>query len=82
MGIIFLFLFIIAIFVFTIRKKKKDRTVWRQNGSVMTIDDRYNESKVETQKEVDRLLDKIHKSGYDSLSKKEKQLLDKYSQKV
>lgn len=39
----------------------------------------YNKSKVESQKEVDRILDKIAQSGYDSLSKKEKETLFKMS---
>lgn len=35
----------------------------------------YNKRKVDKQKEVDRILDKIKRSGYDSLSKEEKQTL-------
>jgi len=39
----------------------------------------YNKEKVNKQKEVDRILDKIAKSGYDSLTKKEKEILFKNS---
>ena len=35
----------------------------------------YNKKKQATQEEIDRILDKIRKSGYDSLSKEEKQTL-------
>jgi membrane associated rhomboid family serine protease len=41
----------------------------------------YNRSKVQYQKEVDRILDKISKGGYESLSKEEKELLFKMSDK-
>lgn len=40
-------------------------------------DDEYNKQKAENQKEVDKILDKISKYGYDSLTKKEKELLFK-----
>ena len=35
----------------------------------------YNAHKKATQEEIDRILDKIRKSGYDSLTKEEKQTL-------
>jgi len=37
----------------------------------------YNRQKVDKQEEIDRILDKIAKSGYDSLTKKEKETLFK-----
>jgi membrane associated rhomboid family serine protease len=40
----------------------------------------YNKIKIEKQKEMDRILDKIAKGGYDSLSKDEKDFLFKSSQ--
>lgn len=43
------------------------------------IDHKYNEQKVNKQKEIDRLLDKISKKGLKSLSKKELQNLKDYS---
>ncbi len=40
-------------------------------------DDEYNKQRVEKQKRIDKILDKISKSGYDSLTKEEKELLFK-----
>lgn len=45
----------------------------------LTIEDKYNLNKINKQKELDRLLEKIHQKGIDSLSKKEKELLKEYS---
>ena len=41
----------------------------------------YNAEKKAAQEEIDRILDKIRKSGYDSLSKDEKQTLFDQSNK-
>jgi len=41
----------------------------------------YNKQKVEEQKEIDRILDKISKAGYDSLSAREKEMLFKMGNK-
>ena len=41
----------------------------------------YKQDKVEEQKEIDQILDKISKAGYDSLSSREKELLFKMSNK-
>jgi membrane associated rhomboid family serine protease len=43
------------------------------------IDEKYNEQKLNKQKELDRLLDKISKKGMNSLTAKEKQQLEEYS---
>lgn len=45
----------------------------------MTIDDRYNFSKADKQRELDRILEKIHKKGMNSLSKDEREKLNEYS---
>ncbi len=51
-------------------------------SSASKIDDmQYNKERAKYQKEVDRILDKIAKSGYDSLSKSEKETLFKMSNK-
>jgi len=47
-----------------------------------TIDHRYNMEKADRQKEVDMILEKIHKKGIKSLTSKEKQILDEYSKTV
>lgn len=44
-------------------------------------DKEYNKHKAHQQEEVNRILDKISKAGYDSLSKKEKEILFKMSDK-
>lgn len=52
---------------------------YNQHHQGMNIDQRYNLSKVEKQKAIDAILEKIHAKGVDSLSKKERRLLDDYS---
>lgn len=47
-----------------------------------TIDHRYNMEKADRQKEVDMILEKIHKKGIKSLTAREKQILDEYSKTV
>lgn len=44
-------------------------------------DEDYNRHKKATQEQVDAILDKISKSGYDSLTKKEKKILFDQSNK-
>ena len=44
-------------------------------------DDRYKASQLSTQETIDRILDKINKSGFDSLTKEEKEILYKASNK-
>jgi membrane associated rhomboid family serine protease len=58
---------------------------WFKPGKKMRVthkkktssDYEYNKQKVQKQKEVDRILDKISKKGYDSLTKEEKEILFK-----
>jgi membrane associated rhomboid family serine protease len=64
-------------FSFLTRKKTKLKVVSYNK----TIDDVYHEKRLNDEAMMDELLDKISKSGYDSLSKKEKELLFKLSQK-
>lgn len=45
------------------------------------VDHKYNFNKANQQAEIDRILDKISRSGVKSLNKKEKQTLDEYSGK-
>jgi membrane associated rhomboid family serine protease len=42
-------------------------------------DEKYNRNKIKQQQEIDRILDKIAKAGYESLTKKEKETLFKMS---
>ena len=54
---------------------------FRQDNKRPMNDDIYNEKRAASQEEIDRILDKISKAGYDSLSKDEKELLFKSSKK-
>jgi membrane associated rhomboid family serine protease len=45
----------------------------------LTVEDKYNLNKRKRQQDLDKLLEKIHKTGIDSLSKKERELLKEYS---
>jgi len=54
---------------------RKPRMKAEYNTSRPLNDDEYNTIRVEKQKKMDSILDKISKSGYDSLSKEEKEFL-------
>jgi len=47
-----------------------------------TIDQRYNMERAVQQHEIDRILEKIHRKGMKSLTKKEKEQLEAYSKKT
>lgn len=66
------------------KRKSKIRVVHnsRNTTAKTKIDDDYNESKISRQKQIDAILDKIKASGYDSLSKKEKEFLFRESQNL
>lgn len=53
-----------------------------QTKRYQTIEDRYNDAKVSKQQEIDRILEKVFRSGMNSLSKKEKQVLEEHSRKM
>jgi membrane associated rhomboid family serine protease len=54
---------------------------WFRHQYNYTVDDRYNLEKKNTQQEVDRILDKISRSGINSLSRKERGVLEDYSKR-
>ncbi len=58
------------------------RNVFDTPKEKLTIDQRYNATKAEMQKEVDRILDKISRRGYSSLTANEKSRLEAYSKEV
>jgi membrane associated rhomboid family serine protease len=64
-------------FSFLTKKKKKLKVVSYNK----TIDDVYNENRNKSELRMNELLDKISKSGYDSLTRKEKDELFNLSQK-
>jgi hypothetical protein len=61
-------------------RKKRMKVSYKKSVRDMT-DMEYNRRKVQKQEEIDRILDKIAKSGYDSLTKKEKETLFKMGEK-
>ncbi|MDP3445389.1 MAG: rhomboid family intramembrane serine protease [Ignavibacteria bacterium] len=75
---------LLAFLDFGSRKKKFSKSFGNstgyttQKGRPLT-DDEYNKQKNIDQKKIDEILDRISKSGYDSLSNKEKELLFKNS---
>jgi membrane associated rhomboid family serine protease len=58
-----------------------DNYFFKTHKKHYSIEHKYNEQKVNQQKEIDILLDKISKKGIKSLNKKEKQKLEEYSNK-
>lgn len=64
---------------YTFKNNKKSKIKVEYKTSRPLNDDQYNKKKVENQKRVDEILDKISQSGYDSLSKEEKDFLFKSS---
>ena len=73
----------VLIFIFLIILKPQvlfiDNFYFKSHSTYFDIDDQYNEERVNKQKELDQLLDKIGQRGIDSLSKKERQRLDDLS---
>lgn len=63
------------------KKKENKFSTSRPKSGRPLSDDEYNIRRSATQEEVDQILDKISKSGYSSLTSKEKELLFKTSNK-
>jgi phage host-nuclease inhibitor protein Gam len=58
------------------KKRERTRLKVKRGDQVRTMtDEEYNADAKKRQEEIDRILDKISKSGYDSLSKREKDFL-------
>jgi membrane associated rhomboid family serine protease len=62
------------------KPRKKMKVVYKKTGKTKT-DHEYNKQKINNQKAVDAILDKIKKSGYDSLTGAEKAILFDASKK-
>jgi len=74
---------ILLIFLF-VRWLKPDFLQFRKSikekpEGLLDIDDRYNATKVEKEKELNQLLDKINTQGFNKLSKLEKERLKELS---
>jgi hypothetical protein len=61
-------------------RKQKMRVVYNENTREMSDSD-FNRMKAENQKRMDEILDKISQSGYQSLTKEEKEFLFKMGRK-
>lgn len=63
--------------ILTIFKNRKSKTHLKaeKGGARMKSDEAYNMSRKENQEQIDKILDKISKSGYESLTKAEKEFL-------
>lgn len=61
--------------------QRKPRMAVKRSNPRLKTDEEFNEERLLRQKRVDEILDRIGRSGYDSLSKEEKEFLFKHSQK-
>jgi hypothetical protein len=59
-----------------------DNYFFRNQEDFYNIDHKYNQEKANRQKEVDRILEKIHKKGIKSLTREEKELLKRESNSI
>lgn len=58
-----------------------DNYFFKNHKQHYSVDHKYNETKSNQQKEIDRILDKINSRGMSSLSRKEREDLERYSKK-
>lgn len=74
----------ILIFIYIIIRRPQtlliDNQYYRSHQRFYNIDHKYNAARADRQREIDRILDKIGKSGMDSLSKEEQELLQAYAE--
>jgi len=59
-----------------------DNFFFKKHQKNYTIDQKYNEDQHNRQQEIDRILDKINRSGMRSLTKAEKEKLEDYSKRI
>jgi membrane associated rhomboid family serine protease len=74
------------VFIYLIIKRPHfllvDNFFYKSQQRHYTIDNKYNEEQHSRQQEIDRILDKINKSGMRSLTKVEKEKLEEYSKRI
>jgi len=63
------------------KKNPRMEVVYNRSKAANQSDEDYNFDKAKDQQKIDRILDKISKTGYDGLTKAEKAFLNKYSAK-
>lgn len=79
-------LIIAAVLVWAYRKVSKTTPDYRlskfekKDNNAYTLDDKFNQNKKAKQEELDALLDKISKKGFDHLSQEERKRLEELSQ--
>ena len=56
-----------------------DNLYFKQHNNAITVDHKYNLERIDRQQEIDRILEKIHRKGINSLTTKERKTLDEYS---
>ncbi|MBV9961607.1 MAG: rhomboid family intramembrane serine protease [Parafilimonas sp.] len=56
-----------------------DNYFFNKHSNAITVDHKYNIERTNKQKEIDKILEKIHTKGMKSLTEKERQTLEKYS---
>ena len=59
-----------------------DNYFFRNQEDFYNIDHKYNQERANRQKEIDRILEKIHKKGMKSLTREEKELLKRESKSI
>ena len=59
-----------------------DNYFFRNQEDFYNIDHKYNQERANRQKEIDRILEKIHKKGMKSLTREEKELLKRESRSI
>ncbi|RFS24716.1 rhomboid family intramembrane serine protease [Chitinophaga silvatica] len=83
-GLIVLILGVTSFAIYVITTKPYivlvDNLYYKQINLLSDIDHRYNFEKANKQKELDAILEKIHLKGINSLSKSEREKLERYSQ--
>lgn len=67
--------------IFNPKSYRRTRKKFKVHHNRPLTDEEFNKNKAEKQKRIDAILDKISRSGYDSLSKEEKELLFSNSKK-
>ena len=80
MELLFLVLAIAIISIFFFRKDIKEK-INPDKTKNYTIDDKYNATKREREKEIDQLLSKMGKNGIADLSEKDRKRLEELSKK-
>jgi len=80
MEFLYLLLAIAVVFIFFFRKDIKEK-ITPDKTKNYTIDDKYNASKREREKEIDQILSKMGKNGLADLSEKDRKRLDELSKK-